>query len=578
MTLNLGSPWLSRLSHPPLPRLSDTFAINNNTSSSSSLLPLLPCTGSSLTFANFSKTLRARASLSESESGVAGDSAVSQLLGEDLLAKVSAAKDANEALEMIADKSGTSGGVVGVDDCCLIITAALQRNNAELALSVFYAMRTSFDQGASENRPSVERWRWTRPDVHVYTTLVQGLAASLRVSDALRIIEDICQVGVSPGEEVPFGKVVRCPSCMIAVTVAQPQHGIQIVSCAKCRYKYELISGDIVSIESEEISMDVPAWKRWLRLLQIMKQRTPSAVHSIVVETPSGMARTHRFATETVDLPAQQGERVSIAVAAPSNIYREVGPFKFSPKAPNFYPGEPMCLTNHKDGRESLLLRAPQKEGSSSLLNPSILFPLLAVLATGDAASGIIDPSLPQFLSVAAVASLAVGATLNAFVFPQLNQLPQRSVDVIAIKQQLLSQYDVLQSRIKELKEAAEKEVWMLARMCQLENKILAVGEPSYRARRSRVKRVREGLENSLRGRIELIDSYARISSMVEIEVELDSDVLAAEAASNVERIAEQIQQIMELENLEERWRIQAEANDEAERLLSSQSIATEEI
>lgn len=28
---------------------------------------------------------------------------------------------------------------------------------------------------------------------------------------------------------------------------------VQIVSCAKCRYKYELISGDIVSIESEEI-------------------------------------------------------------------------------------------------------------------------------------------------------------------------------------------------------------------------------------------------------------------------------------------------------------------------------------
>ncbi|XP_062146037.1 uncharacterized protein LOC133854029 isoform X2 [Alnus glutinosa] len=574
MTLNLGSPWLSRLSHPPLPRLAETVANNN---SSSSLLPLLLFTNSSSTLANFSKTLKARASLSESESGVAGNSVVARLLDEELLGKVSAAKDANEALEMIADKSGTSGGVVGVDDCCLIITAALQRNNAGLALSVFYAMRASFDQGgASENRPSLERWRWTRPDVHVYTSLVQGLAASLRVSDALRIIEDICQVGVSPGEEVPFGKVVRCPSCMIAVTVAQPQHGIQIVSCAKCCYQYELISGDIVSIESEEISMDVPAWKRGLRLLQIMKQRTPSAVHSIVVETPSGMARTHRFATETVDLPAQQGERVSIAVAAPSNVYREVGPFKFSPKAPNFYPGEPMCLTNHKDGRESLLLRAPQKEGSSSLLKPSILFPLLAVLATGDAASGIIDPSLPQFLSAAAVASLAVGATLNAFVFPQLNKLPQRSVDIIAIKQQLLSQYDMLQSRIKELKDAAEKEVWMLARMCQLENKIFAVGEPSYRARRSRVKRVREGLENSLRGRIELIDSYARISSMIEIEVELDSDVLAAEAASNVERIAEQIEQIMELENLEERWRIRAEANDEAERLLSSQSITTE--
>lgn len=32
-------------------------------------------------------------------------------------------------------------------------------------------------------------------------------------------------------------------------------------------------------------------------------------------------------------------------------------------------------------------------------------------------------------------------------------------MDVTAIKQKLLSQYDLLQSRIKELKEAAEKEV-----------------------------------------------------------------------------------------------------------------------
>jgi ribosomal protein L20 len=107
--------------------------------------------------------------------------------------------------------------------------------------------------------------------------------------------------------------------------------------------------------------------------------------------------------------------------------------------------------------------------------------------------------------------------------------------------------------------------------MCQLENKILAVGEPAYRTRRTRVKKVRESLENSIKGKIDLIDSYARISSMIEIEVEMDSDVLAAEAVNNTENIAQQIEQIMELENLEEKWKIQAEANDEAERLLSSQ-------
>lgn len=143
----------------------------------------------------------------------------------------------------------------------------------------------------------------------------------------------------------------------------------------------------------------------------------------IQVQTPSGMARTHRFATKTVDLPAQEGERVTIALAAPSNVYRQIGPLKVSPKAPNFYPGEPMCLTNHKDGRESLLLRAPRKDGSSSLLNPSILFPLLVVLAAGDAASGILDPSLPQLLSLAVVGSLGIGTTLNTLVFPQMNRV-----------------------------------------------------------------------------------------------------------------------------------------------------------
>lgn len=29
----------------------------------------------------------------------------------------------------------------------------------------------------------------------------------------------------------------------------------QVVSCSKCRYQYELVSGDIVSIVSEEIRL-----------------------------------------------------------------------------------------------------------------------------------------------------------------------------------------------------------------------------------------------------------------------------------------------------------------------------------
>ncbi|KFK28401.1 hypothetical protein AALP_AA8G510100 [Arabis alpina] len=47
----------------------------------------------------------------------------------------------------------------------------------------------------------IDRWVWSRPDVKVYTMLVNGLAASLRVSDSLKIIRDICRVGISPAEE-----------------------------------------------------------------------------------------------------------------------------------------------------------------------------------------------------------------------------------------------------------------------------------------------------------------------------------------------------------------------------------------
>ncbi|KAI3938314.1 hypothetical protein MKW92_019316 [Papaver armeniacum] len=366
-------------------------------------------------------------------------------------------------------------------------------------------MRSSFEQDSS-----IKEWKWSRPDVRTYASLVRGLAASLRVSDAIRMVNEVCRVGVSSGEEVPFGKVVRCPSCTIAVAVAQPQHGSQIASCAKCRYQYELVSGDIVSIESEEI--------------RISSCRT------------------------------QHG-------------YFVLG------------KGAEVPATNEEEHSCSCSLYC----GSNSYWNCSHAQPFSPLPCTWGTCNWrccfrIINPSLPQFISVAAVASVALGTTLNTLVLPQLNRLPQRSVDVVAIKQQLLSQYDILQTRIKNLREATEKEVWMLARMCQLENKILAVGEPSYRARRNRVKRVRESLENSLKGRIELIDSYARISSMIEIEVELDSDVIAAEAVSNAENIAEQIEQTMELENLEQRWREQVEANDEVERLLSSQPMPTEQI
>ena len=49
---------------------------------------------------------------------------------------------------------------------------------------------------------------------------------------------------------------------------------LQIVSCAKCRYQYELVSGDIVSIESEEIRL--VSHIVFLHLLIQQKKKIPS--------------------------------------------------------------------------------------------------------------------------------------------------------------------------------------------------------------------------------------------------------------------------------------------------------------
>ncbi|XP_057822138.2 uncharacterized protein LOC131034612 isoform X7 [Cryptomeria japonica] len=455
---------------------------------------------------------------------------------DDFLRKVSVAKDAEEVLHIFEEKfEGIGGGVISGEDCAAIISAALARNNVDLAFSILQAMRCNLIQKTLERKlgvgmfsvegnlrdSSTQRWRWAQPDVTTYTTLVRGLAASLRVSDAIQTIKDISRIGAPPGNEVPFGKVVKCPNCMIALAVVQPQHGIQLVSCSKCRYQYELMSGDIVSLESESISTNISVMEKGMRFLQIMKRTLPAAVHSIMIRAPNGLARTHRFATDSADLPVQEGERATVALAAPSNVGRNMGPLRLSARTPGWRPGEPMSITNHVTGLEFRLLPAPPKSGSSASFEASFIIPALALLAGGDAATAFIDPTLPKLISTVAVSATVVGAAVNALVLPQLNKLPQRMVDIVALRQQLLSQYDLMQSRLKELIQDAEEE----------------------------------------------------IASLIEIEVEMDVDVFAAETATNTASIAEQIERLMELEDLEKQWQIQAEANDEIERLLRSEPV-----
>ncbi|GMQ05784.1 hypothetical protein CsSME_00050663 [Camellia sinensis var. sinensis] len=147
MTLNLGSPWLSRL---PLSNLPTTA----NTKPSVSLFFLIFNTTTSISkpqsFSASNKFFNTKASLSESQNEVAEPSELfNDDDDDDLLDLISASKHANEALDLIAENSNPSGGggVVSGSDCCSIISAAFDRNNVDLALSVFSAMRSSFNSG-----------------------------------------------------------------------------------------------------------------------------------------------------------------------------------------------------------------------------------------------------------------------------------------------------------------------------------------------------------------------------------------------------------------------------------------------
>jgi hypothetical protein len=140
------------------------------------------------------------------------------------------------------------------------------------------------------------------------------------------------------------------------------------------------------------------------------------------IRTPSGTVRTHRFATLTVELPAQEGERVTISLAAPSNVCREIGPIKISARSKGFRPGEPMCFTNHNNGQVSKLLRAPSKNEGSVFLSPYLLVSGLALFASGDVASAFIDPTIPRLVTATVIASAAVGTTLNQVVLPEIQK------------------------------------------------------------------------------------------------------------------------------------------------------------
>ncbi|CAI5464236.1 unnamed protein product [Closterium sp. Yama58-4] len=299
-----------------------------------------------------------------------------------------------------------------------------------------------------------------------------------------------------PRVQVSFGVTVDCPTCRKAFAVVQPQQGRQVVGCAGCKYEYELVSGDLISCDSESLIDSAPILDKTLALLR-----------------------------------------------APPKATRDSGSLSLPPWV---LPLGGALVAANVVGAAAV---------SMGIMEPNALT----------------DGTMGSVVGWVAAGGAATGGAYNFLLLPKLRELPGSVVDGMAVRQQLLEQHAALRQRLEALSAAAAEEVRMLARMCQLQNKMQSIGQPStYSARWERVVAARKGLDQRLLARINLVDSYAKVLSMIEIEVEMDADVPTAEAAGAAASIADQIERLMEVESLQKEWKQQAEVNDELERLLRS--------
>ncbi|KAG2493008.1 hypothetical protein HYH03_008672 [Edaphochlamys debaryana] len=520
-----------------------------------------------------------------STSGSAGDGPASDAPGpapRRLLAsaalsrRLAAATNILEVSDALAEEGMTSPSEA---EALEVVQFYLQRSKPALAMGVYKEMCAARRGGAASvaaRRSMDAALTWPPASLPTTTDVVLGLCQQLCIVEAMQVLTDLKVQGLPIGsEEVSFGKVITSPLVQDRpLTVVQPQEGAKTVADGYSRYEFDVFSGSCVSCKSTAL---VPQGNILLalgRALGVLRKPPVAAIHEFVLQAPDGTSRTFRVGTESAAVPAQMGERVTV-VSAPAKNVRKGGLFNASP--PGTKPGEAMSSTNHKTGAVLSLLRPPVSAEAAGI--PGWVLPVAVVLAGGDAASSLIDPSLPLLIAASA-GTFATGTLLGRTVIvPKLKMLPEPAVSLEYTRQQLLSQYNQLCSKSGAVMSESSEDVRLLARLWQLQNKMEAVGAPpsagvgsagssgaAYEARIGRVTRARANIEQRLARRIELLDGYSRVMNMIEIEVEMDIEVPAAEVAG----IQQQMVRLVELESLQEDWRAQAEARDEVERLLRS--------
>jgi hypothetical protein len=135
----------------------------------------------------------------------------------------------------------------------------------------------------------------------------------------------------------------------------------------------------------------------------------------------------------------------------------------------------------------------------------------------------LLDPALPLLIAGSTLALAGSAIAGNQLVLPRLRQLPDKAVGVEYVRQRLLGQYAQLASKVDGVLAESEEDVRVLARLWQLQNKMQSVsgggGSTTYTARMERVAAARTNIEERLSKKLTLLDGYARVMNMIEIEV-----------------------------------------------------------
>jgi hypothetical protein len=460
-------------------------------------------------------------------------------------------------------------------------------------------------------------WRWPPLSAGSSAALVRALARALAIPEALSIIESLRWRG-TPGASaaspsaagISFGMVIRCPHCAalsgraatgtslgatadpespatgIALALVQPQEGVKRAACSVCRYDFELFSGTVRSASSQASAVqDGPLALAARAAASLLRTGTPAAAaHELDVVTPGGTERTFRVGTPGPEVPASVGQRVTVACAAPDELGDLTGVARskrdrgivgrlIPARPPRTAAGEPLEVTNHSTERVARLVRAPPASGTEALPSASSwVTTLLLLTAAGEGASALVDPALPLLLLGGAAAVSTASVAVSSVVLPRLAQLPAAALTLESMRQELLQQHAALCARAALQADAAAEDVRTLGRLWQLEAKIAIVGDAQlYAARLQRVRAAREGIGARLGSRLSLLSRLARVAAMIEIEVELDTNVAAAEFAGAAAGIVDEIvglSEAAELAELADTWRNNAAASDEVERLL----------